>query len=154
LRDVDGPRLWALTDDAAHFISEKKAQSGYDEILHIGCYAFVHSYANTAISEGMDALSSGRPLSLKHATTIALINAGHRTHEATEEAARTRLGFLRLVKGGRSSSDLDRVFAELNHERFYMPRPTAVSGKLDALRQAFADQTLEVTRHAASKAAA
>jgi hypothetical protein len=47
------------------------------------------------------------------------------------------------------------VFAELAHERFCRPRPTAVSGPLDALRQAFVDRTLEVRRlHAVTKAAA
>jgi hypothetical protein len=64
------------------------------------------------------------------------------------------LGFLRLTKGGQRSTDADRVFAELAHERFCRPRPTAVSGPLDALRQAFIDRTLEVSLHAASKAAA
>jgi hypothetical protein len=44
------------------------------------------------------------------------------------------------------------VFAELAHERFCRPRPTAVSGPLDALRQAFVDKTLEVSLHAAIKA--
>ena len=42
------------------------------------------------------------------------------------------------------------MFAELAHERF---RPTAVSGPLDALRQAFVDRALEVSLHAANKAA-
>jgi hypothetical protein len=46
------------------------------------------------------------------------------------------------------------VFAELAHERFCRPRPTAVSGSLDELRQAFVDITLEVSLHAASKATA
>jgi hypothetical protein len=46
------------------------------------------------------------------------------------------------------------IFGELAHERFFRPRPTAVSGSLDALRQAFVDRALEVSRHAASKAAA
>jgi len=64
------------------------------------------------------------------------------------------LGFLRLTKGGQTSSDSDRVFAELAHERFCRPRPTAVSSALDELRQAFVDRTLEVSLHAASKAAA
>jgi hypothetical protein len=64
------------------------------------------------------------------------------------------LGFLRLTKGGQTSTDADRVFAELAHERFCRPRPTAVSGPLDAPRQAFGDRTLEVSLHAASKAAA
>jgi hypothetical protein len=64
------------------------------------------------------------------------------------------LGFLRLTKGGQASTDADRVFAELAHEHFCRPRPTAVSGPLDALRQAFVDRTLEVSLHAASNAAA
>jgi hypothetical protein len=46
------------------------------------------------------------------------------------------------------------VFAELAHKRFSRLRPTAVSGPLDELRQAFVDRTLEVSLHAASKAAA
>jgi pyruvate/2-oxoglutarate dehydrogenase complex dihydrolipoamide acyltransferase (E2) component len=102
----------------------------------------------------MDALSNGPPLSSQQAAADALIRAGHRTHTTSEEAACTRLGFLRLAKGGHASTDADRVFAELAHERFCRPRPTAVSGPLDALRQAFVDRTLEVNLHAASKAAA
>jgi hypothetical protein len=46
------------------------------------------------------------------------------------------------------------VFAELAHERFCRPRPTDVSGPSDELRQAFVGRTLEVSMHAASKAAA
>jgi hypothetical protein len=46
------------------------------------------------------------------------------------------------------------VFVELAHERFCRPRPTPVSGPLDALRQPFVDRTLEVSLHAASKAVA
>jgi hypothetical protein len=61
------------------------------------------------------------------------------------------LGFLRLTKGGQTSTDVDRVFAELAHERFSRPRPTAVSGPLDALRQVFVNRTLDVSLHAASK---
>jgi hypothetical protein len=64
------------------------------------------------------------------------------------------LGFLRLTKSGQASTGTGRVFAELAHERFYRPRPAAVSGQLDALSQAFVDRTLEVSLHAASKAAA
>jgi hypothetical protein len=74
---------------------------------------------------------------------VALIRAGHRTHTATEEAARTRLGLLRLTKGGQASTYADRAFAELAHERFYRPRPTAVSGPLDALRQATSTERLK-----------
>jgi hypothetical protein len=146
--------MWTLTDDTARALSDKRNQSAYDEYLHIGCYAFFDSCANAAISEALDTLSHGPPLPAEQAAAIALIRAGHRTHTATEEAARTWLGFLRLTKGGQTSTDADRVFAELSHERFCRPRPNAVSGPLDALRQAFVDRTLEVGLHAASKEAA
>jgi guanyl-specific ribonuclease Sa len=135
--DVEEPRVWTLTDDTALALSDKRTQLAYDEYLHIGCYAFFDSSANAAIGEGMDTLSNGPPLSTKQAVAVALIRAGHRTHTTTEEAARTRLGFLRLTKGGQESTDAERIFAELAHERFCRPRPTAVSGPVDALRQAF-----------------
>jgi hypothetical protein len=48
--------------------------------------------------------------------------------------------------------DAYRVFAELAHEHFCRPRPTAVSGTLDALRHAFVDHSLEVNLHAANEA--
>jgi hypothetical protein len=141
-------------DDTARFLNDKKSQAGYDEYLHIGCYAFFDNYANTAIGEALDTMSPGSPLSTEQAAVVALITAGHRTHAATEEAAHTRLGFLRLTKGGQTSSDSDRVFAELAHERLCRPHPTAVYGPLDELRQGFVDITLEVSLHAARKAAA
>jgi hypothetical protein len=143
-----------LIDDTARALSDKRTKSAYDEYFHIGCYAFFNSCANAAISEALDTLSHGPPLSAEQAAAIALIRAGHRTHTATEEAARTRLGFLCLTKGGQTSTDADRVFAELAHERFCRRHPTAVSGPLDALRQEFVDRTLEVSLHAASKAPA
>jgi hypothetical protein len=62
-RDTDEPRLWTLTDDTARYLNDKRSQAGYDENLHIGCYAFFDSCANAGISEGMDAVSSGTPLS-------------------------------------------------------------------------------------------
>jgi hypothetical protein len=133
-RDVEEPRLWTLTDDIARTLSDMRTHAAYDEDLHIGCYAFFDSCANATIGEGMDALSHGPPLSTWQTAAVALIRAGHRTHTATEEAARTRLGFLRLTKGGQASTNADRVFAELAHERFCRLRPTAVSGPLDALR--------------------
>jgi hypothetical protein len=152
-RDIDEPRLWTLTDDTARFLNDRKSQAGYDEFLRIGCYAFFDCCANAAIGEALDVLSTGPNLLAEQAAAVALIRAGHRTHKATEEAARTRLGFLRLTKDGQTSSDSDRVFTELAHERFCRPRPTAVSSALDELRQAFVDMTLEVSLHAASKAA-
>jgi hypothetical protein len=153
-RDVEEPRLWTLTDDTSRALSDNRTQSAYAEYLHIGYYAFFDSCANAAISEGMDTLSNGPPLSAEQAAAVALIRAGHRTHPATEEAARTRLGFLRLTKGRQTSTYADRVFAELAHERSCRPRPTAVSGPLDALRQAFVDRTLQVSLHTASKVVA
>jgi hypothetical protein len=153
-RDIDEPRLWTLTDDTARVLNDRKSQAGYDEHLHIGCYAFFHCCANAAIGEALDALSAGPPLPAEQAAAVALIRAAHRTHTATEEATRTRQGFLRLTKGGQTSSDSDRVFAELAHERFCRPRPTAVLSALDELRQALVDKTLEVGLHASNKAAA
>jgi hypothetical protein len=117
----------------------------------MGCYAFFESCVNAAISEGMDALSNGPPQSSEQAAAVALIRAGNHTHRATEEAACTRLGFFRLTKSGQASIDADRVFAELAHERFCRPRPTAFPGPLDGLRQAFVDRTLNVSLHAANK---
>jgi hypothetical protein len=114
-RDVEEPRLWTLTNDTARAISDKRTQSAYDKYLHIGCYAFFDSCANVEISEGMDTLSNGPPLSVEHNAAVALIRAGHCTHTTTEEASRTRLGFLRLTKGGQASTDADRVFTELVH---------------------------------------
>jgi hypothetical protein len=70
-----------------------------------------------------------------------------------EEAARIRQGFLRLTKGGQTSSNSDCVFAELTHERFDRPRPTAVSWTIYAKRSSTNDITLEVSMHAASKGA-
>ena len=96
-RDVEEQRIWTLTYDTARALSDKLSQSAYDEYLHIGCYAFFDSCANAAISEGMDTMSNGPPLSAEQTAAVALIRAGHRTDTATEEAARTRLGFLRPV---------------------------------------------------------
>jgi hypothetical protein len=83
-RDVDEPCIWTLADDTARFLDEKKSEAGYDEYLHIGCYAFFDSCANAAIGEALDALSAGPPLPTEHAAAVALIRAGHRTHAATE----------------------------------------------------------------------
>jgi hypothetical protein len=45
------------------------------------------------------------------------------------------------------------VFAELAHERFRRPRSIVVFDPMDTLRQAFVDRMLEVSLHAAYKAA-
>jgi hypothetical protein len=139
-----------LTYDISCFLNGMISQAGCDEYLHIGCYAVFDSCANTAITEGMDALSSGPYVLTEHTAAVALIIAGHRTHASTAEDARTRLGFLRLTKCGQTSSDSDRVFTELAYDRFCRPRHAAVSGPLDKLRQALVDKTLEVSMHAAS----
>jgi hypothetical protein len=110
-RDVEEPRLWTLTGDTSRTLSDKRTQAAYDEYLHIGCYAFFDSCVNAAFGEGLDALLNGPPLSAEQTAAVALIRAGHRTHRVTEEAARTRLGFLRLNKGGHASTYVDRVFA-------------------------------------------
>jgi hypothetical protein len=153
-RDIDEPRLLTLRNDTARFMSDNNSQAGYDDYFHTCCNAFSDSCANTAIGEGLDALSAEIPLSPEHASAVALIVAGHRTHASTHESARTRLGVFRLTRGGQTISDSDRVFAEITHELFCRPRPTTVSGKLDALRQAFVGRTLEVNIHAARKATA
>jgi hypothetical protein len=134
-----------LTDDTARTLSDKRTHAPYDEYLNVGCYAFFDSCANAAISQGQDALSNGPPLSSQQEAAVALLRVGNRTHTPTEEAACTRLGFLRLIKGGHASTDADLVFTELAHERLCRPRPTAVSRPLDALLQTFVDRTLEVS---------
>jgi hypothetical protein len=153
-RDVEEPRLLTLTDDTARTLSDKNTQAANDDYPYIGCYAFFDSRANAAISEGFDALSNSPPLSPEQVAAVVLNISGNRTQIATEEAARARLSFLRPTKSGQPSSQADRVFAELAHERLCRPRLTAVYGPLDALRQAFIAPTLEVSLHAANKAAA
>jgi hypothetical protein len=61
-RDIDEPRLRTLTDDTARCLNDIISQAGCNEYIYIGWYAFFESCANTAISEGKDALSSGPPL--------------------------------------------------------------------------------------------
>jgi hypothetical protein len=100
----------------------------------------------------MDSMSSGPTLFTEQTAAAALIKTGHDTHVSTEQAARTRLGFLRLTKGGQAGLDSDRVITELAHVSFCRPRPTAVSGQQAELRQAFVDRTLEVSMQAGSKA--
>jgi hypothetical protein len=99
-RDVEEPRLLTHTDDTARPLADKRTQSTYDKYLHIGCYAFFDSCASAAIGEGMDTQSNAPPLSTERTAAVAHIRAGQRTHTTTEDAARTRMGFLRLTKGG------------------------------------------------------
>jgi hypothetical protein len=131
-RDIDEPHLKALIGDTTCALRPKKTRAGYGEYLHIGCYAFSDNSTNTAISEGMDSLLAGPTLSPEQAAAAALIKAGHLTHTATQEAARTRLGILRLTKGGYASTDTDHIFAHLTHERFCRPRRSSVSGTVES----------------------
>jgi hypothetical protein len=118
-RDVYEPRVSTLAGDTTRILSEKNTDSAHDEHLHIGCYiTCLDCSANTANSDGMDAMSTGPHVLPEQAKTIVLVKVGHRTHTTTEEAVRTRLGFLPLTKGGQASTNTDRVFAELPHERF------------------------------------
>jgi hypothetical protein len=73
----------------------------------------------------------------------------HHPH-ASKASGIVLIGFMLFYDTRRSNSD--RVVAELANERFCPPRPTAVSGPLNELRQAFVDRTLEVSMHAAGKA--
>jgi hypothetical protein len=121
-RDVDEPRIRTLTDGTARALSEIKTQHlTYDDYLYLWCYAFFNSCADAAISEDLDALSNGPSLSPEQATAVAIIRTGSPTHTTTEEADRTRLGFLPLTKGGPASMDSDRIFADLAHERLCRP---------------------------------
>jgi hypothetical protein len=67
-RDVEEPRLTTLRDDTARALNDQNTHAAYKEYLHIGCNAFFESCANAAISEGLDALSNGPPLSPEQAT--------------------------------------------------------------------------------------
>jgi hypothetical protein len=90
--DIDDPHLWTLTEDTACYLNDKKSLAEYDEHLYISCHAFFDSCANaTSTGEGMDAPAFGPHSSTEHTTTVAIIQAGHRTHASTGEPARTRL---------------------------------------------------------------
>eukprot|EP00873_Tetraselmis_striata_P007804 jgi/Tetstr1/428068/TSEL_018123.t1 len=151
-RDVDEPRLWTLTDDAARALAEKRSQAAYDEYLHLGCYAFFSSCANEAMRGALESLSTESATPASKAAALAELRACYRTHLATEEATRSRLGYLQLAKNGPTATEADRVFAELAHAKFCTPRRIAVSGQLDQLRRAFDDKTLEISLSAAGKA--
>eukprot|EP00873_Tetraselmis_striata_P009155 jgi/Tetstr1/429419/TSEL_019329.t1 len=153
-RDVDEPRLWTLTDDTARALADKRSQAAYDEYLHLGCYAFFSSCANEAMRCALESLSTESATPAGKAAALAELRACYRTHLATEEATRSRLGYLQLAKNGPTATEADRVFAELAHAKFCTPRRIAVSGQLDQLRRAFDDKTLEISLSAAGKARA
>jgi hypothetical protein len=72
-RDIDEPRLWAITDDMARALSEKKTHATNDEHLHIECCACFDTFANSTLSGGMDALSAGHSMSHERMSNVALI---------------------------------------------------------------------------------
>jgi hypothetical protein len=76
------------------------------------------------------------------------------THSTLEEAARVRVSHIRHAKGGRETSDLDPVFAELTYECFRKPRPGVTSSEYDNLHRAFIYMTLEYLLLANAKAVA
>eukprot|EP00873_Tetraselmis_striata_P000141 jgi/Tetstr1/420405/TSEL_011521.t1 len=153
-RDVDEPRLWTLTDDTTRALAEKRSQTAYDEYMHLGCYAFFSSCANEAMRGALESLSTESATPASKAASLAELRACYRTHLATEEATRSRLGYLQLAKNGPTATEADRVFAELAHAKFCTPRRIAVSGQLDQLRRAFDDKTLEISLSAAGNARA
>eukprot|EP00873_Tetraselmis_striata_P016107 jgi/Tetstr1/436371/TSEL_025204.t1 len=59
-----------------------------------------------------------------------------------------------LAKNGPTATEADRIFAELAHAKFCIPRRIAMPGQLDQLRRAFDDKTLEISLSAAGKAPA
>eukprot|EP00873_Tetraselmis_striata_P033246 jgi/Tetstr1/453510/TSEL_040479.t1 len=153
-RDVDEARLWTLTDDTARALAEKRSRAAYDEYLHLRCYAFFSSCANEAMRGALESLSAESATAASKAAAVAELRACYRTHLATDEATRSRLGYLQLAKNGPTATEVDRVFAELAHAKFCTPRRIAVSGQLDQLRRAFDDKTLEISLSAAGKARA
>eukprot|EP00873_Tetraselmis_striata_P042506 jgi/Tetstr1/462770/TSEL_007722.t1 len=147
--------MWTLTDDTAHGLAEKRSQAAYDQYMHLGCYAFVNSCANEAMRGAPESLSTEYATAESKAAALAELRAFYRTHLVTEEATRSRLGYLQLAKNGpTAATGADRVFAELAHATFSTPRRIAVSGQLDQLRRAFDDTTLEISLSAAGKARA
>eukprot|EP00873_Tetraselmis_striata_P015721 jgi/Tetstr1/435985/TSEL_024866.t1 len=63
-------------------------------------------------------------------------------------------GTVKLAKNGPTATEADRVFAELAHAKFCIPRRIAMPGQLDQLHRAFDDKTLEISLSAAGKAPA
>jgi hypothetical protein len=98
----DGKGDFAVVNDTARALSEKTMHLTYDEYFDVGCYAFFDRCTYSAISEGCGGRSS---LSPELVAAITLITAGHRMDTATEEVAGTQLGFIRLSKGGQSTTD-------------------------------------------------
>jgi hypothetical protein len=70
---------------------------------------------------------------------IATMRQSNYTRTALEEAGRVRISHIRHTKGGRETSDSDRVFADLAYERFLKPRPDVASSYYDNLHTAFID---------------
>jgi hypothetical protein len=90
-----------------------------------GSNALFDSCANTVVGEALDAMSSGpQPLSQEQRANVATLTTGHRTHLATEENARTRLGCLRLTKGRPTITDADKVSPDSRTNAYAHPGRT------------------------------
>jgi hypothetical protein len=76
------------------------------------------------------------------------------THSALEEAARVRVSRIRHTKGGKGTSDSDRVFEELAYERFRKLRPDVAFPKYDSVHRAFMCNNIECSLLTSAKAAA
>eukprot|EP00873_Tetraselmis_striata_P023933 jgi/Tetstr1/444197/TSEL_032091.t1 len=96
-------------------------------------------------------LAEKRSHAAKAAALFAELRDCYRIHLATEEATRSRLGYIQLAKNGPTATEADRVFAELAHAKFCIPTCIAVSGQLDQLRRVFDDKTLEISLSGAGK---
>jgi hypothetical protein len=87
------------------------------------------------------------------AATVTMPQSNY-TRSALEEAGRVRISHIRHTKGGRETSDSDRVFADLAYERFLKPRLDVASSEYENIYTAFIDKTLECFLLASAKAAA
>eukprot|EP00873_Tetraselmis_striata_P018053 jgi/Tetstr1/438317/TSEL_026884.t1 len=147
--------MWTVTDDtAATGLAEKRSEAAYDEYMYLGCHAFFTCCANEAMRGTLKTLLAESTTEDGKAAALAELRACYRTHLATEEATRSRLGYLQLAKNGPTATEADRVFAELVHAKFCTPRRIAVSGQLDRFRRAFDDKTLEICLSASGTACA
>eukprot|EP00873_Tetraselmis_striata_P006969 jgi/Tetstr1/427233/TSEL_017420.t1 len=119
-----------MTDDTARSLAEKRSHAAYNEYLHLGCYAFFISCANEAMRGDLESLSTESATAESKTVALAELRASYRTHLATEEATRSRLGYLQLAKKGLTATKADRVFADSSHAKLCTPRRIAVSGQL------------------------
>eukprot|EP00873_Tetraselmis_striata_P037587 jgi/Tetstr1/457851/TSEL_004253.t1 len=150
-----------VTDDTARGLAEKRSQAAYDEYMHLGCYAFFSSRANEAMRGAHESLSTDSATMESKASALAELRACYRTHLATEEATRSRLGYLKLAKNGPTDTEADRVFAVLAHANGQRaeatpakPAPTESAEKRKQREQAASARKAATTAATADKAKA